>query len=96
MTDAALILRHGCVRGLALPDPRRKEGYDHRNSNSCGLDSRLNSVNVGEMTAGTDGREDEWRITPHLSASAALMWCVCLPWGIIGEASEECWSISWG
>ena len=37
------------------------------------------------MTAGTDSREDEWRITPHLSASAALMWCVCLPWGIIGE-----------
>lgn len=34
MTDAALILRHGGVRGFALPDPRRKEGYDHPNSNS--------------------------------------------------------------
>ena len=48
MTDAALILRHGCVRAFALPDPRRKEGYDHRSSNSWELDSRLNLVDVGE------------------------------------------------
>lgn len=37
------------------------------------------------MTAGTGGREDEERITPHLTALAALVWCVCLRRGIIGR-----------